>query len=65
LVLLLNYPYPFGLILYCKIFLQVTNNGTFTVPDTTLQVNGGNVTLTGGGTVVMSSDAFFNQSSAA
>jgi hypothetical protein len=34
-------------------FLQgtITNNGTFTVPDTTLQVNGGNVTLTGGGTL--------------
>ncbi|HEY7388103.1 MAG TPA: S-layer family protein [Bryobacteraceae bacterium] len=41
----------------------ITNNGTITVPNTTLQVNGGDVTLTGGGTVQMSSDAFFNQSS--
>jgi PEP-CTERM motif len=41
----------------------ITNNGTFTVPNGTLQVNGGDVTLTGGGLVQMSQDAFFNQSS--
>jgi hypothetical protein len=46
-------------------FLQgtITNNGKFTVPNTTLQVNGGDVTLAGGGTVQMSSGAFLNQSS--
>jgi fibronectin-binding autotransporter adhesin len=41
----------------------ITNNGTITVPNNTLTVAGGDVTLTGGGTVTMSSDAFFNQSS--
>jgi fibronectin-binding autotransporter adhesin len=40
----------------------ITNNGTITNPNNTLQVTGGDVTLTGGGTVTMSSDAFFNES---
>jgi hypothetical protein len=39
----------------------ITNKGNITVPNTTLQVLGGDVTLQGGGTVTMSSDAFFNQ----
>ena len=41
----------------------ITNNGTFTVPNGTLQIIGAAVTLTGGGTVQMQSDAFFNQNS--
>jgi fibronectin-binding autotransporter adhesin len=40
----------------------ITNNGTITNPGNTLQVTGGDVTLTGGGTVTMSADAFFNES---
>src|SRR5579875_2482366 len=46
-------------------FLQgtITNNGTITVPNNTLTIQGGDVTLTGGGTVTMSSDAFINQAS--
>jgi fibronectin-binding autotransporter adhesin len=46
-------------------FLQgaITNKGIITVPDTTLTISGGDVTLTGGGTVAISSDAFINQAS--
>jgi fibronectin-binding autotransporter adhesin len=47
-----------------SVFLQntITNKGNISVPNTNLTVLNGNVTLTGDGTVAMSSDAFFNQS---
>ncbi len=41
----------------------IANKGTITVPDANLTVSGGDVTLTGGGTVQMSSNAYFNQNS--
>jgi hypothetical protein len=41
----------------------ITNNGVFAVPDGNLTLLGGDVTLTGGGTEMLTQDAFINQNS--
>ena len=41
----------------------ITNNGTITSPDAFLVVSGGDVTLQGGGNVVLQTDAFVQQAS--
>jgi len=41
----------------------ITNNGTLTSPNGFVQVTGGDVTLQGGGTVVLQTDAFIQQAS--
>jgi hypothetical protein len=48
-----------------QLFLEntITNNGTITTNDGTITIEGGDLTLQGTGTIVMQSNAYFNQAS--